>query len=140
MTVEMKTASAVLCLVIISLHSIQCIDDTSSDGNRIGAMNATAGNAMGIDKGGNGGDAGGGGGSGSGSGGGGGGDSGGNDTNSADESMDFDKTAQATDDGNDDNDGDAIAICNKTFTIPIGRFSVDFPIFDQIFSVLNLWC
>lgn len=114
----MKTPNVVLCIVIISLHLAQCIGDTSNDGNRIGSStNATAGSVMGIDKSGNGGgDAGGN------------GANGGNDTNSTDESMDFDKNAQST--GIDDNDsnGDAMTICNKTFTIPIGRFYGGFSI------------
>lgn len=100
--VEMKTA-IVFCIVMLSLHSTRCIDDTNGDGNRINSKNTTAGSVMGIDKTSNGGI--------------GGGDGEGNDTNSVDgaSEMAFDK-------GGDEENGDADAAeaCNKTFTIPKG--------------------
>lgn len=95
----MKTA-IVVCIAILSLHSIRCIDDTNDDGIN---ANSTAGSVMGIDN--------------TNSGGHGIGDGGGNDTNSVDgaSGMAFDK-------GGDDENGDADATeaCNKTFTIPKG--------------------
>lgn len=99
--VVMKVA-IVVCIAILSLHSIRCIDDTNDDGNRINS-NSTAGSVMGIDN--------------TNSGGNGIGDGGGNGTNSVDGAS-----GMASDKSGDDENGDADAteVCNKTFTIPKG--------------------
>lgn len=101
----------VVVLLSISLHSIQCIDDTNGNGNRVSSSNGNAGGAMGSDKSGT--------------------NSATNDTNSADGgSTDFDKNMQGIGSDSGD-DADAMEICNKTFTMPKGKHWV----FDWLASI-----
>lgn len=98
---KMHLTLKTVVLLSVSLHLIQCIDDTNGDGNRVGSSNGNAaGGVVGSDKGDT--------------------NSATNDTNSADgASMDFDKNMQGIG-GDRGDDADATEMCNKTFTIPKG--------------------